>query len=311
MTEEFCKMFLKAAVLKGIQGFFAGCTEQEAICMKKMFLKLCSSLLCLILLVNMLPMRILADEFQQSITQTETIEATDNAASVKPAEIVSEIAEKRTKYAKEFMLGNGTRMAVVFPDAVHYQSDGKWEEIDNTLTAKTAGVLTNTAGQWKVSFPQQLTQTKQITIEKDGYTLSFGMADELRNSGLEVATAQSNLTAAEQAEPFSTTAMQNTTATIEKIDLTAVKNAAEYPETVSDKLQSRLKYAGVFENTDVTYDLDSNTVKESIILKAYSSSLRGYRYTLNVGQLVPVLEEDGQITFYDSKQGQGDGSVVP
>ena len=270
--------------------------------MKKMFLKLCSSLLCLILLVNMLPMSIFAEEFQQNLAQKETITTTEEIISAKPTQIVNEIPEKRTKYAKEYMLNNGMRMAVVYPDAVHYQKDGKWQEIDNTLTSKTIGVLTNTAGSWEVSFPQQLTKAKKITIEKDGYTLSFGMADELRNTGLEVAAVQSNLTAAEQAETFSTTAMQNTTATIEKIDLTAVKNAAEYPETVSDKLQSRLKYACVFENTDVTYDLDSNTVKESIILKAYSSTLRGYRYTLEVGQLRPVLEKDGQITFYDSKQ---------
>ena len=270
--------------------------------MKKVFLRICSSLLCLILLVNMLPMSILAEEFQQSLAQKETITATDEITATKSAEVMSEIPEKRTKYAKEYVLNNGLRMAVVYPDAVHYQKDGKWEDIDNTLTAETAGVLTNTAGEWKVSFPQQLTKTKQITIEKDGYTLSFGMADELRNTGLEIAAAQSSLTATEQMETLSTTAMQSTTATVEKVDLTAVKNAAEYPETVSEKLQSRLRYAKVFEDTDVTYDLDSNTVKESIILNSYSSTLRGYRYTLNVGQLVPVLDEDGQITFYDAKR---------
>lgn len=270
--------------------------------MKKVFLRICSSLLCLILLVNMLPMSILAEEFQQSLAQKETITATDEITATKSAEVMSEIPEKRTKYAKEYILNNGLRMAVVYPDAVHYQKDGKWEDIDNTLTAETAGVLTNTAGEWKVSFPQQLTKTKQITIKKDGYTLSFGMADELRNTGLEIAAAQSSLTATEQTETLSTTAMQSTTATVEKVDLTAEKNAAEYPETVSEKLQSRLKYANVFQNTDVTYDLDSNTVKESIILNSYSSTLRGYRYTLNVGQLVPVLEEDGQITFYDAKR---------
>lgn len=207
--------------------------------MKKMFLKLCSSLLCLILLANMLPMSIFAEEFQQAIAQEATTPVTDEILSTEPMEIVNELPEKRTEYAKEYMLNNGMRMAVVYPDAVHYQKDGKWEEIDNTLTAKADGVLTNTAGLWKVSFPQQLTKAKKITIEKDGYTLSFGMADELRNTGLEVG-AQRNLTATEQVETFRATGIQSTTAKVEEIDLTAAKKAAKYPQTISDKLQSRL-----------------------------------------------------------------------
>ena len=105
-------------------------------------------------------MSIFAEEFQQNLAQKETISATDEIISVKPTQIVSEITEKRTEYAKEYMLGNGMRMAVVYPDAVHYQEDGKWQDIDNTLIAKTDGVLTNTAGDWKVSFPQQLTKTR-------------------------------------------------------------------------------------------------------------------------------------------------------
>ena len=269
--------------------------------MNRRFLKICSCILCLALLVNMLPMSIFAEEFQEALAASGSI------AETKPEEatVVHEITENRTEYTKEFLLSNGLRMATVYATPVHYQEGGNWKEIDNTLTTKATGVLSNTAGIWDISFPQQMTKENCITIHKDGYTLSFGMAGELRNTGLELATAESNLSNAaivEQAETFAVGAMQNTTAKIEQVDLSAMKESAQYQEIVPQKLQSRLKYENVFSDTDVTYDLDSNTVKESIILNTYSDTLRGYRYTLNVGKLHPVLEEDGQITFYDEKQ---------
>ena len=49
----------------------------------------------------------------------------------------------------------------------------------------------------------------------------------------------------------------------------------------------------------MVYDLQSNTLKESVILAHYNPDLRGYQYTLNVGQMMPSLEEDGTILFYD------------
>ena len=43
----------------------------------------------------------------------------------------------------------------------------------------------------------------------------------------------------------------------------------------------------------------------SSILEAFDSSLQGYRYTLNTGDMTPVLEDDGSITLYAS-----DGETV-
>ena len=51
-----------------------------------------------------------------------------------------------------------------------------------------------------------------------------------------------------------------------------------YPDgvcRVTDKLYSRLSYANVYENTDVIFDLNSNLVKESIVMERYNSTLSG------------------------------------
>ena len=154
--------------------------------MKKVFLKSCSLILSLVLLVNMLPMSVFAEEFREAAQSSKAEVNTQEAVTEEAAYIVEEIAERRTEYGKEFLLSNGLHMAALYPDAIHYETENGWEEIDNTLTAKADGRIANTAGRWKVSFPQKLTEKESVTIEKDGYTLSFYMAGELCQSVAEM-----------------------------------------------------------------------------------------------------------------------------
>ena len=102
----------------------------------------------------------------------------------------------------------------------------------------------------------------------------------------------------ELTEPMAVMQMDTATATILSIDDATIEAGYDYPEAAPKKLGSQLRYDSVYGNTDVLYDLQSDMVKESIIMEAYSNTLRGYRYTLNVGQLIPVLNEYGEITFY-------------
>jgi len=51
--------------------------------------------------------------------------------------ILDEDIEKREQNIKHFLTDKGTFQAVVYPSSVHYELDGKWEDIDNSLiTAK-------------------------------------------------------------------------------------------------------------------------------------------------------------------------------
>lgn len=47
--------------------------------------------------------------------------------------ILQEEVALREEYTKHFALDNGAMMAVVYPYAVHYEENGAWEDIDNTL----------------------------------------------------------------------------------------------------------------------------------------------------------------------------------
>ena len=274
--------------------------------MANRFIKLLSMFLAVVLLVNMLPLGIMAQDLQNSLSANTTVTETVDEADIANAQIVAEIPEKRTEYSKEFLLSSGLRMAVMYAEPVHYQTDNGWEDIDNTLKTKDDGTYTNTAGIWDVSFPQELTKDESITIQKDGYTLSFYMAGELNSDG-NAMLMSGNDTAM---MPMAVTDVEQATAVIQAPDLTAMKDAADFEETVLEKVQSQIAYADVFENTDVIYNLDSNKVKESLILQSYSDTLRGYQYTLEIGEMNPVLAEDGTITFYD-RTGKNVVMVMP
>ena len=274
-------------------------------------LKKCLRTLCMLLvitlLMNMLPMSIFAQEFQEHLSATEQAEFVKPEESAEEAYIVKEITENRTEFSKEFQLSNGLRMAAVYADAVHYETDNGWEEIDNTLTAHTDGTYATTAGVWQVRFPDQLTKAKGITLQKDGYTLSFYMAGELKSNHelMTIPQTQEMLTAEAEAmlpKTFAVEEISMSAASIQPVDTEEMKASVQYPQIVPEKASSRLLYENIYENTDLIYDLNGNQVKESIVLSKYDSALRGYQYTLETGTMHPVLNEDGSIYFYDADQ---------
>lgn len=256
-------------------------------------------ILVLALVINLLPAQVIALAWPASASGEASASGGEMTAGEDDAVIVSEVTEKRTEFSKEYKLSNGLHMAVLYPEAVHYAQDGQWRDIDNTLRL-SGSCYTNTAGVWNVAFPCQLSGGSAVTVTKDGYTLSFYMAGELRGGSGSLETASMN--AAVGGETFSVQAVQTASAQIQEIDLSAVKAEAQHPETISDKLQSRLQYADVYGNTDIVYDLNSNQVKESVVMQAYSAGLLGYRYTLNVGNLIPVLTDSNEIYLYDENR---------
>ena len=266
--------------------------------MKSWLMKALCWILSLVILVNILPVRALAADLEQLIDASESenlqLEMDANASLV-DVEVVGEVIENRTEFSKEYQLSNGLSLAVVYPEAVHYQKNGQWEDIDTTLTAKN-GMYTTADSPWTVSFPQQLSQNNAITVEMNGHTVSFGMAGELRGSA-DAKLTLSNI--GSENATFAVTQMQAATAQIETFDYSSEKASAKYPETIPEKLKSRLTYTNVYSNTNVVYDLTAHKLKESIVIARYDTTLQGYRYTLNTGDLVPVLNDDSSIALID------------
>ena len=108
--------------------------------MFKRGLKLWSLVLVFAMMCQIVPLSVLAEE------NIETIELEEVAVNTAEEMIVEEIVDKRTEYSKEFRTSKGNYMAVLYPEAVHYDKDGQWKEIDNTLVLQEDGSYSNAAG---------------------------------------------------------------------------------------------------------------------------------------------------------------------
>ena len=268
------------------------------------FTRILSFVLILALLLQVFPAQVFAASnvpetvatFQPSETPAEDEEPED-------VHIVEEITEKRTEFTKSFKLSNGLNMAAVYPNAVHYEENGTWKEIDNTLQLEqrdSQNVYINKAGSWKVQLPQDLTSDSGVSVSRDDHTLRFYMAGELRTSTEQDAQSAATFSAKDTGvAAYSRRAAKNSTAMVEKIDMSKAKAEAEYPEMIAEKLSSRMRYSDIYENTDIVYDLNSNQLKESIIMEQYDADLHGYSYILEVSDMIPVLAEDHTIELYD------------
>lgn len=131
--KRFCCMFLAIAMLLNLCSVEAVATEETV----------------------MLP-NTLQEIMEDTGNEEEAASSSDERISQKTEEtadlqVLGEVPEHRTRFSKEFKMSNGLHMTSVYAEAVHYEKDGVWEEIDNTLRlhARTSGnVYTNTAGDW-------------------------------------------------------------------------------------------------------------------------------------------------------------------
>ena len=276
--------------------------------MKSTVMKVCSWILTLVMLINMLPAHVLALDVSGTFSESSAAAPADDlpvetmpATTIdrNDASILHEIVDKRTEFSKEYKLANGLHMTVMYPEAVHYQADGQWEDVNSTLKmvgTRDSAVFTNTADAWQVMLPQTLSQDTDVSITADGYTISFRMAGELKHlSASSSATLRGQETIGNDLQVASA---QRSAGAVCSFDYATQKAQSEYPETVLENLRSRLTYEEVYQNTDIIYDLSAGRLKESIVIREYDANLRGYRYILDTDGLIPVLNDDGSIDLY-------------
>ena len=94
--------------------------------MLKGFLKIISTMLVLVMCIQMVPAQALGEV--QTVEPGKIVESKPilSVSSSKDAAVVAELTEGRTAYTKEFLLSNGLHMATVYAEPIHYIKDGKW-----------------------------------------------------------------------------------------------------------------------------------------------------------------------------------------
>ncbi len=185
--------------------------------------------------------------------------------------ITDEDISLREESVKHFNTEEGIMIAVMYPEAVHYLEDGSWKEIDNSVITDTkTNTLKNKNNPFSVELPGQINGSSEITVSHNNAKITFKLI---------------NATAAEG--KIANKASRST----DKTD-------------VSNKIYSKLNYKNTFKDTDISYTIKSNELKEEIILNKMPERETGYSYEINTHGLAATLYDDGSLTFSDRITGE-------
>lgn len=188
-------------------------------------------------------------------------------------DILYEIVELRDQYTKVFRLRNGNNLAYISGLPIHYQEDNSWVDIDNTLLEDTTEeIYTNQANDFTVELPQEMDGQMPVSIDKDGYTVSFQLLG--------------NPKAVKGAVQEKQTAKQND----DKNTIT------QYTENIN--LQTGIQYADIFTDTDLQFQVNPEVLKEEFVIRKKPKEAVTYSYRVSCTGLTPSLQEDGSILFY-------------
>lgn len=190
--------------------------------------------------------------------------------------IISEIKSKRTENTKYFKLSSGAYCAVQYDIPVHYRSaDGTWSDYDNTLTASAKNDLLSAdsllrlqtkSSDKSISLAPYATGNGDISIEKDGYAVSWGYKKAVKPAS-GAAKAVSFVFASESEN------IKRVPAEITSLSKTRSAEAEGNDSfLVLRDLREEIYYRNVFEEADLQYIISPEGIKENIILKSGSAA---------------------------------------
>ena len=255
---------------------------------------------------------------------------------IEPVEVVS----MRSEYEKHYDNGDGTYTAYIDTMPIHYYENGEWLDIDNTLTQDENGNYVNRNNSMKVTLSPETSispintinetfnnDTQMVSIDYNGYSLLWSLIDktpayappvikdelvamsesdtpkddeEYESITIEGAEGRENSTTDDVKEyPIASISLEET----EEVDRDIGMNKlnAKVSESISS-LNSSVSYDNIYEATDCKIDIQSNSVKETLILKNPDNILEEYSYYIQSDGLIAELAEDNSVTFFDGEE---------
>ena len=238
----------------------------------KTMCKVLSVFLTFLIVVQILPLQVLAESFTDAIAHKEFIEdvlnnptSEDNTSD---AEILYEVEEKRDEYTKVYKKSDGTYTAIMTEEPLHYLYNGKWEEINNSMSLN-GNLYTNLDNLFNVELPETIDSNENLTVEKDGYELSFSI-DNIEESS---AVVENDIV-------------------VSDTNITAADNAIA-------QTQSSVTYNDIAEDTDLQYIVTPNSIKENIIVSNKESVKETYTFIFETNGLDTEKLDDGSVVFKD------------
>ena len=235
-------------------------------------------------------------------------------------DITGEETDLRDAGVKHFRLSDGRYMAAIYPEPVHYEKDGEWVDIDNTLreekvedgTVRYAATETSTP----VSFPDRLVRNDgteaPITVSVRGHELKMTAesADPTTDSVASVVepskltSAMLEPTASEGAEAESLAPKSKLADWLSsRFGKEKKEDGAEVSEKASpmavDNKDSAITYKNALSGADLEYKVTSSQVKEAIVLKEKQEDYR-FAFSFDAGDLEVIENGDGSVSLIEN-----------
>lgn len=236
--------------------------------MNKMWKRAISSLLTVLLMFELIPIQAYAAVSYEETEETAIYDGQEGDLSFDENDYIDltktvlteAISDRRDKYQKEFMMENGMHLAAVYPMAVHFEREGAWEEIDNTLvpgTNEEGEIYRNKDGMWEVCLPQEIDENRNMILTHDGYTLSFRLAGEIRKEGAEKTEEQEEIP--EDTDPGYTEEENDEEGTFETEETTDGSDEADIPEDQTSAAEEPIEAAEASEEVIASEETGEET----------------------------------------------------
>lgn len=173
---------------------------------------------------------------------------------------------KRTRYAKHYKNNDGTYTMELSATPIHFynETNAQYEDIDNTLILNNKGKLKLKSNAIDIEFAEEIQQGNELfTFKNNNHTVSLNYLGKISK------------------------------------DKKRVINYCKARIDNNKKFSNHLVYPEIAPSIDLEYIIDSNHIKENIIIKEKQDSYE-FEFKINIGNLVARLSEDEkEIELFD------------
>ena len=192
--------------------------------------------------------------------------------------ILTEEMSLREENVKHFRNRDGSYIAVMYEEPVHYKSGDIWREIDNSLIL-SGDHYANNDNPFKVRFPNIINSTSPISVSCDDYQLNFCFE--------EIDSTQAKIIHPEN-DAISNSSVTNGTLSQSEKEIES--------KTALQKNKSSITYANVQPETHLNYCVSGTKLKENIVLESLPARKK-FVFRLTYSNLRPNLKGDNSVEF--------------
>ena len=259
--------------------------------------------------------------------ETEAVINTEGAVNAEAATtnrmFVRECVKERGRFSRVFETKGGEKAAVIYPKAVHFQKNGVWKSIDNTLAlSKDQLFYENTQGRMKVriarnpKFAKALKGIVSVASAHDQAEVSS--VSKLNQTGKMPASSTESAAFTELAsvekdgftvswglkpQDIMTAMLSEETECLEDLKTSEFQISPIRMQTSEEKLLklATLSSAGYFKEIlpgiDIRYRLESEVMKEEILLKNKEAATAEFTFVMKHPSLAIKKLADGSLVL--------------